>query len=309
MRRIGLLLLLLLLSACGSRVLLISPTLPSATTESPSAIASAYANPTSTPTAHPSPTIAFPTTMAPKESGSIMDDLTITILYDNYPFDPRLRTDWGFAALIELNEYTLLFDTGANGSILMGNMDALNVDPQRIQSIVLSHEHGDHIGGIASLLNIGIQPIVYIPPSFSASTKRSIDQKTQLVEVEPGQMIHEGIYSTGEMGTSIAEQALVIRSSQGLVILTGCAHPGVAEMVARAKSIFDDPVRLVLGGFHLGQASKSRIQEIIEAFQGLGVQQVAPSHCTGDQAIALFREAYGEDFIQSGAGQVFHIGP
>ncbi len=307
MRQMALLLLLLLISACGARALVISTTSPSAATESPSAVFPPQISQTAD--SLPSPGVALPAPTGSEPGSQIMQDLTITILYDNYPHDSRLRTDWGFAALVEFGDHTLLFDTGGDGTILMDNMRLLSIDPQRIQSVVLSHEHGDHVGGIRSLLDTGLQPTVYIPPSFSASTKRPIEQKTQLVEVEQGHQIHEGLYSTGEMGTSIPEQALVIRSSQGLVIITGCAHPGIISMVEQAKSILEDPIYLVLGGFHLGDQSKNTIQGIIEDFRRLGVQKVAPSHCTGDQAIALFHEAYGEDFIQSGAGQIFHIGP
>lgn len=307
MRSIALLLSLLLSSACGSQALLISTAGPIAAGETPSASAPPQASQTPAPFPSLSPTLPTPTE---SESGSqIMQHLTVSILYDNYSYDPRLRTAWGIAALVEHGNHTLLFDSGGDGSMLMENMRLLGADPQRIQSIVLSHEHGDHVGGISSLLDTGIQPIVYVPASFSTSTKRAIERKTQLLEVESGQLIFEGLYTTGEVGTSIREQAIAIQSPLGLVVITGCAHPGIVSMVEQAKALSSQPIYLVLGGFHLSGHSRNAILGIIEDFRLLGVQKVAPSHCTGDQAIALFREAYGEDFLQSGAGQVFRIGP
>ncbi len=95
--------------------------------------------------------------------------------------------------------------------------------------------------------------------------------------------------------------------AKGLAVVTGCAHPGILEIVRRAKEIGGDKIYLVLGGFHLDGAHEERIKKIITGFQRLEVRKVAPCHCTGDKAIALLHEAYGEDFIQNGVGQVTEI--
>lgn len=116
--------------------------------------------------------------------------------------------------------------------------------------------------------------------------------------------ISDDLYTTGEMGTGIIEQALVLKTNKGLVVVTGCAHPGIAEIARRAKEVGGDEIYLVLGGFHLGQASNAEIEQIIAAFRQLGVQKVGPCHCTGDKAIGYFRKAYGEGFIECGVGQV-----
>jgi len=233
----------------------------------------------------------------------------ITIVYDNNPYDPRLKTKWGFACLVQTGETTLLFDTGGDGATLLNNMATLGIEPESIEAIVLSHFHGDHTGGVNSLLASGVRPMVYVPRSFPASFKSQVQAITDLTGIEQGMQIADGVYTTGEMGSGIIEQALVVNTSKGLVVVTGCAHPGVAEMVCKAKEIGGDEVYLVLGGFHLGGASEERIKAIIRDFQQTGVQKVAPCHCTGDKAISLFREAYGEDFIQNGVGQVMEIVP
>jgi len=233
--------------------------------------------------------------------------LTITILYNNIGYDRSLETAWGFSALVERDGQVLLFDTGGDGAILMRNMAALGVDPGRIQTIVLSHIHEDHIGGLNAVLNTGLQTTIYIPPSFPASFKNSFKQSASLIEVMPGQTITDGVLTTGEMGTSIPEQALIIRTTKGMVIVTGCAHPGVANLVDRAITLVGDPVYLVMGGFHLGGASNAQITSILEAFRRMDVQKVAPSHCTGDTAINMFKEEYGDNFIESGVGSVIII--
>ena len=233
--------------------------------------------------------------------------LTIAILYDNNPFDERLETPWGFAALVEHRGHTLLFDTGGDGPSLLGNMDILEVEPTRIQSVVLSHAHGDHTGGLAALLEVGIHPTVYLPPSFPTSFKQGVAQVTTVVETSPGMVLAEDILTTGEMGGGIPEQAMVIRTASGLVVVTGCAHPGIVKIIEKAKSLFGEPVHLVLGGFHLGSANESELAAILVDFRRLGVEKVAPCHCTGDRAIAMFAEEYGEDFIQAGAGKVIQV--
>jgi len=237
--------------------------------------------------------------------------LTLTIVYDNNAYDPRLKTAWGFSCLIEYREQVILFDTGGDSPTLLANMDALDIDPSRIETVVLSHIHGDHTGGLSGLLPMfavtGDGLTVFVPQSFPARFKDAVRTRAQLVEVtEPGD-IGEEVYTTGELGTGIIEQSLVVRTDEGLVVVTGCAHPGIVEVVRKAKTLSDDEVYLVLGGFHLGGKSRKEIEGIISEFRRLGVQKVAPCHCTGEQAIKMFRQEYGEDFIQAGVGRVIRI--
>jgi 7,8-dihydropterin-6-yl-methyl-4-(beta-D-ribofuranosyl)aminobenzene 5'-phosphate synthase len=127
--------------------------------------------------------------------------------------------------------------------------------------------------------------------------------------VAPGQSFGEGIFTTGELGRSIPEQALVISTDRGLVVITGCAHPGIVQMTAQAKMLFGDPVYLVLGGFHLGSKSDAEISAILAEFRRLGVERVAPCHCTGERAISRFAAEYGDDFVQAGVGRVITVNP
>ena len=102
---------------------------------------------------------------------------------------------------------------------------------------------------------------------------------------------------------------VVVVTDQGLVIITGCAHPGVDRIVARVQELFDQPVYLVLGGVHLGSPSPSDISQILADLRMMGVQKVGPSHCTGDQAIDAFATEYGEDFVEAGAGRKIVVQP
>lgn len=233
--------------------------------------------------------------------------MRITVVYDNQAYDSRLQTAWGFACLIEQGQTTILFDTGGDGKILLSNMELLDLDPRDVDIVVLSHIHGDHTGGLKSLLATGVRPLIYVPRAFPDDYKTSVRTFTELIEVDQAIEIIDGVYTTGQMGSSIIEQALALKTTSGLVVITGCAHPGVVEMVRRAKEVGEDQLYLVLGGFHLGRTSKARMQEIIASFQRLGVQKVAPCHCTGDKAVGFFREVYGQDFIWSGVGKTFSL--
>jgi 7,8-dihydropterin-6-yl-methyl-4-(beta-D-ribofuranosyl)aminobenzene 5'-phosphate synthase len=172
---------------------------------------------------------------------------------------------------------------------------------------VLSHTHEDHTGGMVALLSTGIKPVVYLLPSFPLSFKRQVEQFTKLSEVSPGQSIFEGIWTTGEIQGLIPEQALVIQTQQGLVVITGCAHPGIISILGKVQDLSTEPIHLVMGGFHLVDKSEAEIVGIVADFRKLGVEQVAPCHCSGDSAIARFAEAYGSDFNQVGAGTVLQL--
>jgi len=288
----------LLLAACG----------PAATT-TPAATATSLGA-TITPAATPTllaATSAPPTNAPPPAAGGPTGELTITIIYDNTAYDTSLQADWGFAALIEYGDHTLLFDTGTSGQMLVSNMDKLGIDPKRIEAIVLSHAHADHVNGLQALLDKGITPKVYALSSFDSSFKDRVRARTSLVEVSAPLEILPGLHSTGELGTSIVEQALVIETSQGIVVITGCAHPGVVSIVSQAKKMAKGDVALLVGGFHLLETSPSQVKQIIADLRALGVRQISPTHCTGEAAIATFANEYGDSYIQGGAGRVIKI--
>lgn len=231
--------------------------------------------------------------------------LRITTLYDNYQHDEKLRTNWGFSCLVELDDTVVLFDTGGDSPTLLYNIDELGIDLKRVQALVLSHDHGDHTGGVEGVLKRYPGLKVYVCDSFSPRTKREVTggggepiDVTGPVEIAPG------IHSTGELGATIREQSLVVDTGNGIVVITGCAHPGVVSIVRKAKQLAEGDVLLVMGGFHLMGTPGPVVERAVADLKDLGVRKVSPSHCTGDAAIALFREAYGDDFISGGVGLV-----
>jgi 7,8-dihydropterin-6-yl-methyl-4-(beta-D-ribofuranosyl)aminobenzene 5'-phosphate synthase len=115
------------------------------------------------------------------------------------------------------------------------------------------------------------------------------------------------LYSTGQLGEGIKEQALVIETRRGLVVLTGCAHPGVERIAQKVHETLEGRIHLVTGGFHLGSAPTREIRRVIDRLRELAVEKVGPSHCSGEEARRLFRETWGADYVEAGCGAVLRI--
>ncbi len=238
--------------------------------------------------------------------GSDGDTLKITILVDNYVYTPGTKSDWGFSCLIEGLEKTILFDTGRKGDTLLYNIDKLHIDLLKVEQLVLSHEHQDHTGGILNVYSRNSDIPAFVPISFSEDFGIRTGIKT-IKRIEKPTEICRNAFLTGEMGTRIKEQSLIINTKKGLVIVTGCSHQGIVEILKEAKRILNKDIYLVLGGFHLLEHSDAAMAEIIKEFQKLGVQKCGATHCTGDKQIQMFKEAYGKDFINMGTGRILII--
>lgn len=234
--------------------------------------------------------------------------IKFTILYDNYVSREGTKSDWGFSCLIEGTEKTILFDTGTKSEILFHNIAQLKVDLDEVEQVVISHDHGDHTGGLLAVLDKNHDVQVYLPVSFPHEfVRRTENKKAKVISVVEPVKICQRVFSTGEMGGHIKEQSLIINTSKGLVIVTGCSHQGVVNVLKRAKDLLDKQIYLVFGGFHLLDKSDKELKEIIRSFKEIGVMKCGATHCTGERAIELFKEAYSENYIPMGTGKVLEI--
>ena len=224
------------------------------------------------------------------------------ILFDNYNYSyPELKSLWGFSAYLE--EYHLLFDTGSNGRVLLENMKALSVDIEEIEYLFVSHSHWDHIGGLDSILELNPDMTLFVPESLSKHLIRDLRQlaKEVVIITNNPQRLFDDLYTTGLLGEEMPEQSLIIDGEKP-ILLTGCGHFGIENIVSRASQIIDKKIYLAAGGFHLMYSDEREILETIASLKRSGVKFVSPTHCSGDQAIALFSESFGDHYIQGGIG-------
>ena len=212
--------------------------------------------------------------------------MKITIVYDNEAKKVGLRPGWGFSALIEDAEVSpLLFDTGADGPTLLHNMQELNIAPQDIGIIVISHAHGDHTGGLSEILRINRIAELYLPNSF-----RRAFAGRKVTTVKDSVQIRENIFSTGELEG--IEQSLALKIDKGIFVLTGCAHPAMSILAAAAK--FGE-LYGIAGGFH-GFHN-------LEAFRSLSL--ICPCHCTTYKQ--EIRDLFKDKALECGAGLVIEL--
>lgn len=228
----------------------------------------------------------------------------LSIVYDNRRDSGSMQPDWGFGCLIEGFSETVLFDTGADGNILLNNMRYLDVEPDDIDVIVLSHDHWDHTGGLKQVLELNPNVTVYMPEVFPADLKESVrGAGAELIETAAGTQICRRISTTPVLEGRRPEQGLSVTRGRNQFLITGCAHPGIVDMV---ESV-DGPVDACLGGFHLKDAAPAAIKSTIERLKRLGIRRVGPCHCSGGKARNAMREAFGNGCMPAILGRRFSI--
>jgi 7,8-dihydropterin-6-yl-methyl-4-(beta-D-ribofuranosyl)aminobenzene 5'-phosphate synthase len=262
----------------------------------------------------------------------------ITILYDAFGKESAMQKDWGYAALVEYGGKRILFDSGNNPEVLARNAKAKNVDLSKLDFVVMSHRHGDHMGGLGYLLKVNPKVKIYAPKEgfgvYGADLPSSFYRKDpslpseqryfggaphevmrfgsawpganfQLVdktlEIEPD--IYLISLVSDKPGTlELHELSLAIKTPNGMVLVVGCSHPGIDKIVEAAIAI-DSRIHLVVGGVHLVAASDADIQKIVTVLHDtFHVQYVAPGHCTGEPAFAALKNAFGDRYLFAGLG-------
>ena len=230
--------------------------------------------------------------------------LSITIVFDNYSLVEETIPSWGFSCVVQSGEHNILFDTGNDGNLLLNNVKELGFEPLDFDHVFISHMHWDHVGGLIEFLRIKPNAHLYLVNSALPDDVKHLKRLTQRIKLidDPVEIL-PGVYSLGDLPGYLNEQTLAVDTADGLVLLTGCSHPGIVNIVAKAKQHFPDKkVELVMGGFHLDQMEENHIHDIVDELLAQDVHKIAPSHCTGDYAIEKFKQAWGDNFIDSGIG-------
>ena len=262
----------------------------------------------------------------------------ITVLYDAFGKNPVLQKDWGYAALIEYGGKRILFDTGDNPEILAHNAKALGVDLSKLDFVVMSHRHGDHMGGLTYLLSVNPKVKIYAPkenfgvygfslPSTFYRKDTALPPEQRYYDGNPPEIMKFGTawpsahFELIEKTTEIApgvhlifqisdkpttmelrELSLAIDTPEGIVLVVGCSHPSLDKIVAAAVMI-NQHIHMVTGGFHLAVAKDAEIEQIVSTLHdAFKVDFVAPSHCTGEPAFTAFKKVFGDHYVYAGLG-------
>lgn len=227
----------------------------------------------------------------------------VTIIYDNYQDNASLESDWGFACLVEYLGNKMLFDAGRMADLYKKNMEVLQINPQQIPSLFISHEHGDHTAGIPWITSVNPSINSYLPRSYAEElrSKDKLPPNTQSF-AEPSHLFGP-YYTTGDDFEKFKEQGLVIKTEQGGVLITGCGHPGAIEMVKVASEDLGIEIHTLIGGLHLMRSSDNELLQIATTLKELGIRQICPTHCTGDHSIAFFKKSFGEGYLSGGTGK------
>jgi 7,8-dihydropterin-6-yl-methyl-4-(beta-D-ribofuranosyl)aminobenzene 5'-phosphate synthase len=268
----------------------------------------------------------------------------ITVLYDAFGKDAAMTKDWGYAALVEIKGRRILFDTGDDPTILAKNVKAKGVDLTKLDFVVLSHRHGDHVSGFSYLLSVNPKVKIYAPkegfgifgsdlPSkfyrkdealpaemryyggtppeimkfgtvFPGANIQLIDKTTELV---PGITLI-ALVSDAPGTKELKELSLAINTADGLVLVVGCSHPGIESIVAEAAKI-NPHIHFIGGGFHLVVAQDPAIEKIATTLHDTyKVDYIAPGHCTGEPTFAALQRTFGDHYLYAGLGTRLDLG-
>jgi 7,8-dihydropterin-6-yl-methyl-4-(beta-D-ribofuranosyl)aminobenzene 5'-phosphate synthase len=256
-----------------------------------------------------------------------------------------MKKDWGFAALVEVGGKRILFDTGNDRDLFAANVKAKGIDLTKLDFVVLSHRHSDHMAGLAHVLSVNPNVKIYAPKEgfgiFGSSLPSSFYRKEEALppqmryydgnppavmkfgtawqganfevvekttEVAPGITLI-ALVSDAPGAKELRELSLAINTPDGIVLIVGCSHPGVERILEAAASI-NPKIHLVVGGFHYVVAPDDAIARLVSALKDtFKVENVAPGHCTGEPTFAALKQAFADHYIYAGAGATLQSGP
>jgi 7,8-dihydropterin-6-yl-methyl-4-(beta-D-ribofuranosyl)aminobenzene 5'-phosphate synthase len=266
----------------------------------------------------------------------------LTILFDAFGKPAELKKDWGYAALVQYGGKRILFDTGNNAGMFVHNLKQLAVDAASLDSVVISHRHGDHTNGLLYLRKVRPDLRIYTPADeafggqtprawyergveslpkhmryFNGEPPRAVPHGTpwtnaRIEQVKASKELIKGIHLVATVsqvvGTlELPELSLDIETPRGLVVLTGCGHCGVEKVLESATTI-DPRIHLLAGGFHLVASPEADIERVaVNLRQRWKVHAIAPGHCTGERGFLILHKQFGDQYVYAGVGEVIPL--
>jgi len=225
--------------------------------------------------------------------------MDILLIAEGSTKEDRKAKCWGTSFL--LGEDTL-FDAFGREDLFFEKIRYYDIDLLKIKNIVISHDHWDHIAALGKILDINKNISVFLCENGSSEIKKLVLSKGSLVcDISTPQKIKDKIYSLGEIpfiysGKTMFEQSLAVFGEKGLSVISGCAHPGIFEIIKKAKEYFNEDIYSVIGGFHMYNLKEDEIMKIVDDIYSIGVKKIYPLHCTGREASLCFFEKFAASY-------------
>ncbi|MDX9703376.1 MAG: MBL fold metallo-hydrolase [Candidatus Auribacterota bacterium] len=269
--------------------------------------------------------------------------ISITILVDDTVTRSMLLAEHGFSAYLDINGHKVLFDAG-QGMALKHNARLMGIKLNNLDSIIISHGHYDHANGIKKLINLHKIMVYAHPLTTCPRYKKIGDNEFKQIGIDwisnrstqemiewqlssDPQYITNDVVLSGEIPRTMKfeesdepfyikdrdnivkdylfdDQALFLRTPEGLIIITGCAHSGLINTILHAvKLMNDDRVLAVIGGTHLIHSGEERLQVTVEHLESLKVKKLYAAHCTGFNSCCFLKERLKDRFERLEVGK------
>lgn len=237
-----------------------------------------------------------------RASGQSQEANYFQVLFDvTASVEPGYRTGFGYAVFVQFEGKRLLFDTGADAATLAHNLEQAGIDPATLDAVAVSHNHFDHMGGLAYIRGARPDLTVFVPPGqeFDGGKTAAVTDSMALGENLYLLRTHT---DTPTVGIS-DELSVLIRTAQGPYLVTACSHTSVKTIVDKASETAGDDVYYYTGGARLKSRGAGDAKAVAEELKARSVTHVAPGHCSVDHAVErVFKEAFPTGYIASRLG-------
>ncbi len=258
--------------------------------------------------------------------------MKLTVLTENTA-SGKFLAEHGLSYFIEHDE-AILFDTG-HSDVFLQNAEKLGIKLDRVKNVVLSHGHWDHGDGLRYLKD---KNLVCHPYAFIKSFRKldgqyiglslcysDLNKKFKLINTRKPFQITKNMIFLGEIprlnsfeskNTPFLDEhkiddfvpddsALAIIDHDELIVISGCAHSGICNIIEYAKEVSGiKKVKAVIGGFHL-QEFDQQTRETILYLKREKIKHIYPSHCTGLPALSAFYDAFKIKQLKTGMQLIF----
>ncbi|MBS7268788.1 MAG: MBL fold metallo-hydrolase [Candidatus Freyarchaeota archaeon] len=240
-----------------------------------------------------------------------VESMKITTIVDNNTLSRDLQSTWGLSILVSVTVkdklFNILMDTSGSVPTFFHNIDKLGINLQNIDAIFISHRHGDHCGALPQVLQSIAKPVMVYVPSFRFFDTDYLQKLGGIqVATDKATVLFPGGMSTGDVGRGLSEHALIVNvKNKGLMIITGCSHPGVVEIIRKASELSEvSRVYGIMGGFHISGSEAKRVANYLKE---IAVKMVSPAHCTDKEAKEIIKQKLEKEYISNGSGLVITI--